>query len=348
MKVLIAGGGIGGLAAGLALHSSGVDVEIFEQVSEFRELGVGINLLPHAVTVLQRLGLMAALDQAGIRTRAVVFATRLGQQVWYDPRGLDAGYDAPQFSIHRGRLQGILLDAARERIGGDHIYPAMKLVGFRNEGERVVAEFERRSAEVVARRTVAGDVLIGADGIHSTVRASLFPDEGPPVWNGTLLWRGAREWPVYGDGRTMLIAGGNAAKLVVYPIHVDAERPEVRLTNWAVAARIGDGTAPPPRREDWNRPGRRDEVLPFVRNHFRVDFLDAGALIQTTESIFEYPMCDRDPLPRWSFERVTLLGDAAHPMYPTGSNGGSQAILDAASLARHIQSGGPVVDALRA
>jgi 2-polyprenyl-6-methoxyphenol hydroxylase-like FAD-dependent oxidoreductase len=136
----------------------------------------------------------------------------------------------------------------------------------------------------------------------------------------------------------MLVAGGNTCKLVLYPIHADAARPSVRLTNWAVAARIGDGSTPPPRREDWNRPGRLGEVLPFVRDHFRIDGLGAAALIRATEPIFEYPMCDRDPLPRWSFERVTLLGDAAHPMYPTGSNGASQAILDAVSLAQHLGS----------
>jgi 2-polyprenyl-6-methoxyphenol hydroxylase-like FAD-dependent oxidoreductase len=346
MKVLIAGGGIGGLTAALALHHAGIEVEVYEQARDFRELGVGINLLPHAVKVLQRLGLLSELDRAGVRTRCVVFATRLGQPVWYDPRGLDAGYDAPQLSIHRGRLHGILLQAARQRLGSGHIQSAMRLVNFRSEPTRVVAAFEQRSGG--PRHEIFGDVLIGADGIHSTVRVTLFPDDGPPVWNGVMLWRGAREWPVYADGRTMLVAGGNAAKFVVYPLHRDAGCPDMRLTNWAVAARTGDGSGPPPRREDWNRPGHLDEVLPFVRDHFRISLVDAEALVKETEHIFEYPMCDREPLPRWSFGRVTLLGDAAHPMYPTGSNGASQAILDAAALARHLRSKSSITDALAA
>jgi 5-methylphenazine-1-carboxylate 1-monooxygenase len=346
MKVLIAGGGIGGLTTALALHQAGFETDVFEQAREFRELGVGINLLPHAVKHLQQLGLQRELDQVGIRTRSVVFATRLGQQVWYDPRGLDAGYDTPQVSVHRGRLQSILLDAVRARLGSAHVHPGSRLLGFRSDPRGVVAEFEHRSD--LRRLDVAGDALIGADGIHSTVRSLLYPYEGPPVWNGIMVWRGAREWPVYADGRTMLVAGGNAAKFVVYPIHADAARPGVCLTNWAVAARVGDGSAPPPRREDWNRPGRLEEALPFVRDHFRIDRLDPAALVEATEPIFEYPMCDRDPLPRWSFGPVTLLGDAAHPMYPTGSNGASQAILDAAALTRHLRSGGSISTALQA
>jgi 2-polyprenyl-6-methoxyphenol hydroxylase-like FAD-dependent oxidoreductase len=176
----------------------------------------------------------------------------------------------------------------------------------------------------------------------------LYPREGAPIWNGTMLWRGALDWPVYGDGRTMMIAGGNDAKFVLYPIHADPGRPEVRLTNWAVMARIADGTQPPPRREDWNRPGEREEVLPFVRDRFRLGFIDPARLIAETEAIYEYPCCDRDPLTRWSFGRVTLLGDAAHPMYPVGSNGASQAILDARALARHLASANAIPAALAA
>jgi 5-methylphenazine-1-carboxylate 1-monooxygenase len=193
-----------------------------------------------------------------------------------------------------------------------------------------------------------GDTLVGADGIHSALRASFYPDEGPPAWNGYMIWRGAVEWPVVADGRTVVVAGGNNAKLVVYPIHLDPATPDVRLTNWAVMARLGGGSQPPPRREDWNRPGRLDEALPFVRDRFRLDFVDPAALIKATGPFFEFPCCDRDPLPRWSFGRATLLGDAAHPMYPTGGNGASQAILDARSLTDHLASGVPVADALAA
>ena len=221
-----------------------------------------------------------------------------------------------------------------------------RLVSFAERGERIAARFEQRDAGDTF--ATEGDVLVGADGIHSTVRAAFHPDEGPPVWNGMMLWRGAADWPVYIDGRTMVIAGGMGQKFVFYPIHADPASPERRLTNWAVMARVGDGSGAPPRREDWNRAGQWDEVEPFVRDRFRLDFVDPLALIRASGTFYEYPMCDRDPLPRWSFGRATLLGDAAHPMYPVGSNGASQAILDARALARQLIGGGRVVDALAA
>ena len=163
-----------------------------------------------------------------------------------------------------------------------------------------------------------------------------------------MLWRGATEWPIYADGLTQVIAGGNDAKLVYYPVHADPARSDTRLTNWAIMARLGDGSQPPPRREDWSRPGRLDEALPYARDTFRLDFVDLEALITATEIFYEFPCCDRDPVDRWSFGRATLLGDAAHPMYPTGSNGASQAILDALALAAHLMSGAPVARALAA
>jgi 5-methylphenazine-1-carboxylate 1-monooxygenase len=345
MKVLIAGGGIGGLATALSLHHAGIDVEIFEQSHEIRELGVGINVLPHAIGALAGLGLLPALDRAGIRTRELVYCNRFGQTVWSELRGADAGYDVPQFSIHRGKLLGVLHQAAVERLGPARLHTACRLVGFGQNGERVRASFERRSGEPFE---VAADALVGADGIHSTIRSLLYPDEGAPIWNGTMLWRGATTWPVYLDGRTMVIAGGNRAKFVFYPIHADGAQPQERLTNWAIMAKLSDGEPTPPRREDWNRVGQPEEALPFVRDMFRLDFLDPVGLIEATDTFYEYPNCDRDPLPSWSFGRVTLLGDAAHPMYPVGSNGASQAILDAQCLARCLTTLPSVAAALAA
>jgi 5-methylphenazine-1-carboxylate 1-monooxygenase len=345
MHVLVVGGGVGGLATALSLHDAGIACTVFEQVRELRELGVGINTLPHAIKELAALGLLPALDRTGIRTRELIYANRLGQVVWRELRGTDAGFDTPQFSIHRGKLHGVLLAAVHERLGAGAVRTGCRLVSFTERGDRVVARFEQRDGGAACE--VEGDVLIGADGIHSTVRAVFYPREGPPVWNGMMLWRGAADWPVHVDGRTMVIAGGMGQKFVFYPIQADPAVPDRRLTNWAVMARIGDGTGLPPRREDWNRPGRRDEVEPFVRDRFRLDFVDPLALIGASGTIYEYPMCDRDPLPRWSFGRVTLLGDAAHPMYPVGSNGASQAVLDARALARHLRDA-DVVAALSA
>ncbi len=346
MHVLIVGGGIGGLATALSLHEVGIRCTVFEQVRELRELGVGINTLPHAIRELAALGLLPDLDRAGIRTRELIYANRFGQVVWRELRGTDAGFDTPQFSIHRGKLHGVLLEAVRARLGEDAVRTGCRLMSFVERDDRVVARFEQREAGGVF--DAEGDVLVGADGIHSTVRSAFYPDEGPPVWNGMMLWRGAADWPVYVDGRTMVIAGGMGQKFVFYPIHADPSTPQRRLTNWAVMARIGDGASAPPRREDWNREGRLDEVEPFLRDRFRLDFVDPLALIRASGAFYEYPMCDRDPLPRWSFGRATLLGDAAHPMYPVGSNGASQALLDARSLARHLSGGCGMIEALAA
>jgi 5-methylphenazine-1-carboxylate 1-monooxygenase len=332
MKVLIVGGGIGGLTTALMLHARGIDCDVFEQASEVRELGVGINTLPHAIKELAALGLLERLDAVAIRTYELFYTNRFGQEIWREPRGLDAGYDVPQFSIHRGRLQGVIHQAARERLGDARIHTGHRLGAFRQDESGVTAYFLDRSGS--HRATAHGDVLVGADGIHSAVRETLYPNEGPARWNGALLWRGAIDWPKFLTGRSMIVAGGMAAKLVVYPIGA-GEREDSRLTNWAVVAKIGDGSTPPPNKEDWSRPGRMADLAPHI-GRFEVSHLDAQKLIEATPEFWEYPMCDRDPLPRWSHGRVTLLGDAAHPMYPVGSNGASQAILDARALADRL------------
>ena len=215
MKIVIAGAGIGGPTTALALRRAGIGAELFEQAHELRELGVGINLLPHAVKELATLGLLPTLDRAGVRTRELVLMNRLGQEIWRELRGVDAGYELPQISIHRGTFHGVLYQAVLERLGAGAVRTDHRLVGLEERGDGVLASFERR--ETGARVEVAGDALVGADGIHSALRAVFYPDEGPPAWNGIMLWRGATDWHVYADGRTMVIAGGNDAKAVVYP-----------------------------------------------------------------------------------------------------------------------------------
>ncbi len=345
MKALVIGGGIGGFAAALRLQERGVEVEVFEQASEIRELGVGINLLPHAVKELADLGLLGRLDATGVRTSELIYCNRFGQRIWTEPRGLEAGYPYPQFSIHRGHLQGLLHRAARERIGSGCIHLGHRLVSFAQDGDGVTARFAAESgAPLPAWR---GDVLVGADGIHSAVRAQLYPEEGPPKWNGHMLWRGAVEGEPFLSGRSMIIAGDLKEKVVLYPISREAAERGRSLINFAVWVRLGDGSAPPPRHEDWSRPGRLDEVLPHFA-HWRFDWFDVPGLMRRAPIFYEYPMCDRDPLEHWSFGRVTLLGDAAHPMYPVGSNGAAQAIIDARVLARTLAEIGAIEDALRA
>lgn len=343
MKALIAGGGIGGMIAALYLHRAGIDVEIFERAEEIRELGVGINMLPHAVEALTELGLLAELDAAGIRTRELIYANRLGQVVWQELRGTDVGHDHPQISIHRGKLLGLIHRAVVARLGNEAVHTGWRVEGFDQSADGVSVRLSGRDG---ARETARGEFLIGADGIHSAVRAQLYPNEGAPIWNGVMLWRGCTHWPQWRDGRTMAIVGGNFAKFVFYPIGTEPGQPGIRLTNWAVMAKTGKSGSSPLRRENWSRRGVLAEVLPFVRDQFSLNFIDPARIIEATGDFYEYPNCDHDPLPRWSFGRATLLGDAAHPMYPVGSNGASQAILDARSLARHLKTMGPVEAAL--
>jgi 5-methylphenazine-1-carboxylate 1-monooxygenase len=352
VRAVVVGAGIGGLTTALCLHQHGIAVDVFEQSDAVRELGVGLNVLPPAVAELAGLGLLRRLDDVAVRTGTLIMTNRRGQEILSDPRGLAAGAPAPQFSIHRGRLQRVLLDALRHRAGASTVRVDRRFDRFEQDDCEVRAFFVDRSGAPAA--TVDGDVLIGADGIRSSVREQLVPAEGEPLWNGSILWRGAAEWPVFLDGRTMIIAGGNAAKLVVYPI-APGRDATTRLTNWGVVA---GGVAPPGRTpprpathwDIWSQPGRRDELMPYLAR-FSSRLVDVHGLVAATKPIYEYPMCDREPLTRWSHGRVTLLGDAAHPMYPMGSNGATQAIIDAAAVASRLAACGCADDvpgALRA
>jgi 5-methylphenazine-1-carboxylate 1-monooxygenase len=335
MKALIVGAGIGGLTAALACHQRGIECAVYEQSDQVNELGVGINILPNAIRELAGLGLLDQLDQVGVRTYELFYLNRRGQEVWHELRGTDAGQPVPQFSIHRGHLQGVLYRAVRERLGDDAVRTGRRLVRFEEEPGRVTAAFADRSGREVSR--TGADVLIGADGIRSAVRAALNPGEGDPLWNGVVLWRGTRDWPAFLTGRSMLIAGGMAGKAIIYPIGPGLT-PQTRLTNWAVMAR------PELRTDrwlgDWSRVGSWDELRPFAET-FHVGQVDFMAMTGGAPVFWEYPLCDRNPLPRWTYGRITLLGDAAHPMYPVGSNGGTQAIIDGRCLADRLAELGP-------
>ncbi|MBS9721398.1 flavin-dependent oxidoreductase [Tianweitania sp. BSSL-BM11] len=327
MKAIIVGGGIGGLTTALMLHARGIQCQIFEAAPAIRELGVGVNVLPHAIRELAELGLLPALDQIGIRTRELIYATRQGQEIWREPRGMDAGYDVPQFSIHRGYLQSMLHRTVLERLGPDAVVTGQACTGYeQNEGAAIV-----HFADGCATRSASADIVIAADGIHSVIRRQMFPHEAGLKWNGVMMWRGATETEPFLDGRTMIVAGGFTYKLVLYPI-ARGTQPGKILNNWVVTYRPGADGAPAPKREDWSRRGTHEELMPHVEK-FGVDVIDLPALVRATDTFFEYPMCDRDPLPWWTDGRVALIGDAAHPMYPVGSNGASQAIIDAHTLA---------------
>jgi 5-methylphenazine-1-carboxylate 1-monooxygenase len=332
-KVIIAGAGVGGLTLALMLHQRGISSRVYEQASAISPIGAGINVLPHAIRELVDLGLLPALDAIGIRTSELFYMNRVGQVVWREPRGLAAGFEVPQFSIHRGQLQQALYNAVIERMGADAIVAGRKLAGFVQDEGGVTAHFVD-SIDGSGSQTVRGEILVGADGIHSAVRGHYYPAQGQPSWNGVQMWRGVADFPMFLDGNSMIIAGGMGAKFVLYPI-APGKTAKTRLTNWVVNVRVSD-TPHPPGKESWSRRGRLDEVLPFARR-FEVPGFDLVSLIKSTEAFYEYPMCDRDPLPRWTHGRVTMLGDAAHPMYPVGSNGAGQAILDARMLADSLR-----------
>ncbi len=344
MTVLIAGGGIGGLTLALSLHQIGVPARVFESVPELKPLGVGINVLPHAVRELTELGLLDRLDAAGVRTTELAYFSKHGKPIWSEPRGLDAGYKWPQFSIHRGTLQQILLDAATERLGKDNILTGHHLVDWSEAPDGVRADFLDK-ATGRSQGAHHGAILIAADGIHSAVREKLYPQEGPPIWNGRILWRGITRGEAFLSGRTMIMAGHEMLKFVSYCISKEREADGKFAINW-----VAERHMPPTyqwRREDYNRTARLEEFLPWFAD-WKFDWLDVPGLIRNCPHAYEYPLVDRDPLDRWTFGRVTLIGDAAHPMYPIGSNGASQAILDARVLTREILAKGPTQAALLA
>lgn len=329
MHVTIVGAGIGGLTTALFLHRLGHAVRIFEAVPVLRELGVGINLLPHAVRELEKLGLRDAIVDSGVATKELLYFNKHGQQIWQEPRGIDAGYRWPQVSIHRGRLQRVLLEAVHARLGEFAVTTGHRLTRVETAGNRVMSRFAVQGAG--AEHVDEADLVVASDGIHSAARRQLYPDEGAPVYSGSMHWRGTTRMRPFLSGRSMFMAGHRATKFVAYPI----TRPDgdgLVQVNW-IAELLRDR---PLNREDWNRPGRLEDFLPAFET-WQFDWLDVPALIRGHEQVFEYPMVDRDPVDRWTSGRMTLLGDAAHPMYPIGSNGASQAIRDASALADALE-----------
>jgi 2-polyprenyl-6-methoxyphenol hydroxylase-like FAD-dependent oxidoreductase len=343
MTVLIAGGGIGGLTLALSLHQIGVPVRVFESVAEPKALGVGINILPHAARELIELGLIDRLDTIGIRTEALAYFSKHGKPIWQEPRGLSAGYNWPQFSVHRGLLRELLSDAVIERMGGQAILTGHHLSDWEATADGVRAAFIDRQTGAVAGR-YEGALLIGADGIHSAMRAKLRPGEGAPKWNCHILFRGVTMGRPFLGGRTMVMAGHEAQKLVCYPISEPGADGN-QMINWVAERRFNPDYQW--RRETYDRRASLAEVLPWFES-WTFDWLDVPQLIRSALYIYEYPMVDRDPIERWSHGGVTLLGDAAHPMYPVGSNGASQAIVDARVLAKAILERGVTPEALAA
>jgi len=342
MDVIVVGAGIGGLTLALCLQQAGIRARVYEASPEIRPLGVGINVLPHASRELGRLGLEPALTRHAVLTRESAFFNRFGQLIHREPLGRDAGYDAPQYSIHRGDLQRVLLDAWIERSGSPALATGWRCTGFTQDERGVSVAFDdpRSGAEYPPQRA---DVVIACDGLHSAIRKQLHPSEGAPRYSGVNMWRGVTRWQPILGGATMIRAGWlSHGKMVIYPIRDDIDGAGTQLVNWV--AEIETATC---RQRDWTRPGQlADFIGAFEDWHF--DWLDVPALIRAADAVLEFPMVDQDPLPWWTQGRATLLGDAAHPMVPRGSNGAGQAILDARCLTDLLARGDDPRAALQA
>jgi 2-polyprenyl-6-methoxyphenol hydroxylase-like FAD-dependent oxidoreductase len=342
MKVLVIGGGIGGLTSALSLAAAGIEVEVFEKTPTIQAVGVGINLQPNAVRELTELGLGDELGAVAIETSTLAYYNRFGQVIWSEPRGRAAGYAWPQYSIDRGDLHMILLAATQKRIGASCIFTGHRLVSFEQSSGAVIAYFVDSTGTPLPPRK--GDVLIGADGIHSAVRAQLYTKEGPPVSSGRIQWRGVVEAEPFLDGRSHVTIGSRNCRAVVYPISEIARQSGRSVINWVTvlgqqAASHQPGT--------WDRCATKERFFAHFRD-WNFDWIPFADLVAATGEIYEYPKDDRDPLPRWSFGRVTLLGDAAHPMRPIGSQAGSQAVVDSRVLALALATAGSIEDGLAA
>jgi 2-polyprenyl-6-methoxyphenol hydroxylase-like FAD-dependent oxidoreductase len=340
MNIAIVGGGIAGLSFALGLHKRGIDCDVFESVTDIKEIGVGITLLPHGMRELASLGVQDALESAGIENLESVFYTQHGQYVYREARGRHAGYDLPEIGIHRGKLHRILFDAAVSRLGANKVHTGMRCTGFSQNADGVQIDFS--NAHTGQPVSVKAQIAVACDGVNSVMRKQMHPQDAL-CFAGINTWRGVTVHPPILTGKSYLRIGTvEVGKMVIYPIIDNVDGKGNQLINW-----VAELQKPNAAMNDWNRPGD-PAVCAEIFKDWKFDFLNVPELILKAEKVFEYPMVDKDALPFWTQGRVTLMGDAAHPMYPRGSNGSAQALIDARTLAEQLSQHSNPQDALKA
>jgi 5-methylphenazine-1-carboxylate 1-monooxygenase len=337
-RIAVIGGGIAGLGLALSLHQRGLPCDVYESVTVVKELGVGITLLPHGMKELAALGVQPQLEAAGIENLESVFFNRFGQRIYSEPRGRHAGYALPEVGIHRGKLHRILYEHAVQTLGAAHIHTAHRCVGVTQTDAAATVHFTDPKGNALPN--VQADVVIACDGIHSAVRKQFYPDE-KLAFAGINTWRGVtRHTPILTGKSYVRVGSIKTGKMVIYPIVDNVDGQGKQLINW-MAEIEGNSLE----MNDWNSGGKVDDFIHIFKD-WQFDWLDVATLIRNAEQILQYPMVDKDPVAQWTFGRVTLMGDAAHPMYPRGSNGSAQALIDARTLADELAKGGQPLDAL--
>lgn len=329
INIAIVGGGIAGLALALGLKRKGLSCEIYESVPEIKELGVGITLLPHGMRELAALGVQDKLEAAGIENLESVFFNRYGQYIYSEPRGRHAGYAVPEVGIHRGKLHRILFDETVAQIGAEHIHTGHRCVGVDQDETGATVHFID-PATGAARASVRADVVVACDGINSAIRKQFYPDE-KMAFSGINTWRGVTKHKPILTGKSYMRVGSiETGKMVIYPIVDNIDADGNQLINWMAEIQRDAAVM-----NDWNQSGKASDFMDIFKD-WKFDWLDVPALIANAEQILEYPMVDKDPVSQWTFGRITFMGDAAHPMYPRGSNGSAQALIDARTLADEL------------
>jgi 5-methylphenazine-1-carboxylate 1-monooxygenase len=337
--IVIVGGGIAGLTLGLCLQARGISARVFEKTPQLLPLGVGINILPHASAILHDLGLGDDMAGLAVQTRESAFFNRFGQLIYSEPLGLAAGYATPQYSFHRADLYKMLMETFVERCGSDNLIMDANCTGYQQDDNQVTLSF-RKSSDGSTLPDVSTTAVIACDGLHSNIRKQMHPGDGAPRYSGVNMWRGVTRMPPIRTGASMIRCGWlSSGKTVIYPVRDNIDSDGNQLMNWVAELEV----ALQPGERNWNKPGQLEDFMPSFAD-WTFDWLDVPKMFRDADMILEFPMVDQDPLPFWIDGRVTLMGDAAHPMLPRGSNGAGQAILDADCLTSLLATGGTIED----